>query len=94
MLYDLLAPYAQLNAINSDEIATGSVSRTLGVLAAAMSRWDDATRHFDAATVHNIEMGARPWAAHSQQGYGRLLLAHHAILGTLTSPRCVGLVLG
>jgi tetratricopeptide (TPR) repeat protein len=75
VLYDLLVPYAHLNAINSDEVATGSVSRTLGILAAAMSRWEDASRHFDAAIVRNTEKEARPWVAHSEHNYGRTLLA-------------------
>jgi hypothetical protein len=78
VLYDLLVPYADLNAINADEIATGSVSRTLGVLAAAMSRWDDGSRHFEAAVVHNTDMRARPWVAHAQHDYGRMLLARDA----------------
>jgi hypothetical protein len=78
VLYDLLVPYAHHNAINSDEVATGSVSRTLGVLAGAMSRWDDAARYFDIAIVHNRDMGARPWTAHSQHDYGRMLLARDA----------------
>jgi hypothetical protein len=75
VLYDLLVPYAQLNAINADEIATGSVSRTLGVLASVLSRWDDGARHFEAATVHNQHMGARPWLAHTQHDYAKMLLA-------------------
>jgi hypothetical protein len=78
VLYDLLVPYAHLNAINSDEVATGSVSRTLGVLAAAMSKWDDASRHFEDAVVHNTDMGGWPWIAHSQHDYGRTLIARDA----------------
>jgi uncharacterized protein HemY len=78
VLYDLLAPYEHLNAINADEVATGSVSRTLGVLAAAMSRWDDGSRHFEAAMRHNSDMGARPWVAHTQHDYARMLLARDA----------------
>jgi DNA-binding SARP family transcriptional activator len=78
VLYDLLVPHAHLNAINSDEVATGSVSRTLGVLARALSRSDAAARHFDAAIVHNRDMGARPWTAHAQHDYGRMLLERDA----------------
>jgi hypothetical protein len=77
VLYDLLVPYANLNAINADEVATGSVSRTLGVLAAALSRWKDGTRHFQDAVRHNQNMGAIPWLAHTQHDYARMLLAHH-----------------
>jgi hypothetical protein len=74
VLYDLLVPYAQLNACNADEVATGSVSRTLGVLAATLSRWEDGARHFEAATVDNDHMGARPWLAHTHHDYARMLL--------------------
>ena len=76
VLYDLLVPYAHVNAINSDEVGTGSVSRTLGVLATALSRWEDGTRHFQAAIDHNQNMGALPWLAHTQHDYARMLLAH------------------
>jgi tetratricopeptide (TPR) repeat protein len=75
VLYDLMAPFADLNVANTDEISTGSVSRPLAVLAATMSRWSDASRHFAAAIEHNREMGARPWLAHSYHDYARMLLA-------------------
>ena len=75
VLYDLLVPYAHLNAINADEVGTGSVSRTLGVLAAVLSRWEDGTRHFQAAVGHNQTMGALPWLAHTKHDYARMLLA-------------------
>jgi tetratricopeptide (TPR) repeat protein len=75
VLYDLLVPYADLNTINADEVGTGSVSRTLGVLAAALSRWDGGARHFEAALVHNQHMGTLPWLAHTQHDYARMLLA-------------------
>jgi tetratricopeptide (TPR) repeat protein len=73
ILYELLAPYAHLNAINADEIGTGSVSRPLGVLATTMRAWDDAAQKFEMAMAHNREWGARPWVAHSEHGYGRML---------------------
>ncbi|HEY1358854.1 MAG TPA: BTAD domain-containing putative transcriptional regulator [Thermoleophilaceae bacterium] len=75
VLYDLLVPFAHLNASNADELATGSVSRPLGVLAATLMRWDDATGHFEAALVQNTAMGARPWIAHTRHDYGNMLLA-------------------
>ena len=78
VLYDLLVPYAHLNAVNTDEIATGSVSRPLGVLAAVMSRWDAASRHFESAIAHNAAMGSRPWVAHSRHDFARMLLARAA----------------
>ena len=74
VLYDLLVPYAHLNAINADEAGTGSVSRTLGILATALSRWDDGAQHFEAALTHNQNMGALPWLAHTQHDYAKMLL--------------------
>jgi DNA-binding SARP family transcriptional activator len=74
MLYDLLLPYAQRNATLTGEIAIGSVSHYLGLLAALLGRWDDAERHFEDALEMNGRMTARPWVAHTQEDYGRMLL--------------------
>jgi DNA-binding SARP family transcriptional activator len=75
VLYDLLVPYAHLNAMNVDEVGTGSVSRSLGVAAATLSRWGDAARHFEAALTHNQCMKALPWLAHTQHDHAKMLLA-------------------
>jgi DNA-binding SARP family transcriptional activator len=75
ILYGLLLPYARLNASNSGAGAIGSVSRYLGILASTMSRWDDAQSHFEDALAMNERMGARPWLAHTQHDYARMLLA-------------------
>ncbi len=74
-LYALLSPYAQLNAVDLAEVFRGSVSRYLGLLAALMQRWDDASSHFVYALELNERMGARPWLALTQYDYGRMLLA-------------------
>src|SRR5262249_36120310 len=74
-LYRRLHPYASRNASTADYIATGSVSRHLGVLAAALSRWRDAERHFEDAVAMNAGIGARPSLAHTQQDYARMLVA-------------------
>jgi DNA-binding SARP family transcriptional activator/tetratricopeptide (TPR) repeat protein len=74
ILYDLLLPYAQRNATLTGEIAIGSVSRYLGSLAALLGRWDDAERHFGDALEMNGRMTARPWVAHTQEDFGRMLL--------------------
>jgi hypothetical protein len=78
VLYDLLVPYAHLNAGNADEVATGSVSRTLGILATVLSRWEDGAQHFEAAAQHNDRMGAQPWLAHTHHDYARMLLTRGA----------------
>jgi len=72
--HELLSPYAARNASTADYISTGSVSRPLGVLAATLSRWEEAESHFEDALVMNEMMGARPWVAHTQHDYARTLL--------------------
>src|SRR5215211_903349 len=74
VLYDLLSPYADRNALSVPELSTGSVSRGLGILAKTLGRWDQATRHFEDALAMNARMGARPWLAHTQHDYARMLL--------------------
>jgi tetratricopeptide (TPR) repeat protein len=73
-LYELLLPYARHNATLPPELCRGSVARELGNLAATMSRWDVAVRHFEDALEMNSRMGARPWVAHTQHDYARMLL--------------------
>jgi tetratricopeptide (TPR) repeat protein len=57
------------------EITIGAVSRQLGALAAAMSEFDAAERHFEHALGLNARMGARPWLGHTQHDFARILLA-------------------
>jgi class 3 adenylate cyclase len=75
-LYELLLPYRELNVLFANASACyGSASRYLGTLAALMNRWDDAERHFEDALAMNAAMGARPWLAHTQYQYARMLLS-------------------
>jgi DNA-binding SARP family transcriptional activator/tetratricopeptide (TPR) repeat protein len=74
-LYRLLVPWAALNAVDVAEGLRGSVSRYLGLLATALGRWDDAAHHFEDAIEMNGRMGARPWLAHTQEDYARMLFA-------------------
>jgi DNA-binding SARP family transcriptional activator len=74
-LYELLLPYADRIAVSYGEISIGSVSRYLGILAATVENWDDASRHFEEALAKNQRVGARPWEAHTQIDYARMLLA-------------------
>jgi tetratricopeptide (TPR) repeat protein len=78
LLYDLVAPYADRNALSVPDLSTGSLSRPLGILAAALERRDDATRHFEDALTMNARMGARPWVAHTQRDYAAMLLGRGA----------------
>jgi DNA-binding SARP family transcriptional activator len=75
VLYRLVLPWATLSAADPGEGMRGSMARYLGLLAATLSRPDDAERHFEAAIVANEEMGARPWLALTQRDYARMLRA-------------------
>jgi DNA-binding SARP family transcriptional activator/tetratricopeptide (TPR) repeat protein len=72
-LHELLLPYASLNAIAVPQLALGSTSRPLGMLATLLGRFEDAERHFEEASRMNERMGARPWLAHTHEDYARLL---------------------
>jgi DNA-binding SARP family transcriptional activator len=78
LLYRMLLPYAAFNAADQPEGMRGSVSRYLGLLATATERFDDAQRHFEDAIAMNARMGARPWLAHTQHDYARMLVARDA----------------
>ena len=73
-LYELLLPWADLNVADQPEAFGGAVSRYLGLLAATIERWDEAGAHFEHALAMNARMGARPWLAHTQRDYARMLL--------------------
>jgi DNA-binding CsgD family transcriptional regulator len=75
-LYHLLRPYTGRNVIVGGAVACyGAASRYLGMLAAAMARWDEAEQHFQEALAMNTRTGARPWLAHTQHDYAAMLLA-------------------
>jgi DNA-binding SARP family transcriptional activator len=74
-LYDVLLPYGSLNAVAPIEAALGSAGRALGMLATVLGRFSDAARHFDEALRMNTIMGARPWMAHTEHDYARMLAA-------------------
>ena len=74
-LYELLKPYARCNQLNYVEVCCGSTSRQLGLLAATLSRWQEAEHHFEIAVEMDRRTGARPWLARAQFDYARMLLA-------------------
>jgi DNA-binding SARP family transcriptional activator/tetratricopeptide (TPR) repeat protein len=74
-LYDVLLPYGSLNAVAPIEAALGSASRALGMLATVLGRFADAARHYEEALRMNTRMGARPWVAHAEHDYARMLVA-------------------
>jgi tetratricopeptide (TPR) repeat protein len=75
VLYRLLSPYATYAVVASEWASFGAASRFLGQLAATMGRWQEAESHFDQALAMNARMGAKPWLAHTQFQYARMLLA-------------------
>ena len=75
-LYELLLPYADRVAVSYPEACTGAVARYLGILAATTSRAAAAKRHFEDALAMNEQIGARPWLAHTQHDYARMLITH------------------
>jgi tetratricopeptide (TPR) repeat protein len=75
VLYRLLVPWATLNVADVGEGIRGSVARYLGILATMTKSWPEAELHFDAALAMNERMGARPWLAHTQGDYARMLIA-------------------
>ena len=75
-LYELLLPFAgRTITVGSAAVFYGPVSRHLGLLAATLSRWEEAARHFEESLEMNEKMGARPFAAFSQHEYAGMLLA-------------------
>ena len=76
-LYEALLPYANYNVFAHPDVALGSASRPLGLLATTMSRWDEAGRHFERALEMNARMGPDPgWR--TQRDYARMLIRRGA----------------
>jgi len=78
VLYRALSPYAGYAVVASEWASVGAASRFLGQLAATMGRWQEAESHFEQALAMNARMGAKPWLAHTQFQYARMLLARSA----------------
>ena len=73
VLYGLLRPYADGNAMAAGEVMIGPVARYLGILATTAGRADAAAAHFEDALAIEARIGARPWLAHTQAAYARML---------------------
>jgi class 3 adenylate cyclase/tetratricopeptide (TPR) repeat protein len=77
VLYDALLPYAGL-CITMPGYKSGflgTASLYLGMLAAMLSRPEDAARHLEDALAVHARLGAAPWVARTQFEYATLLLA-------------------
>jgi tetratricopeptide (TPR) repeat protein len=76
ILYDLLLPHRDSCVVLGGLTGNlGAISRSLGGLAAMLSRYDEAERHFEHALAVNARIRARIWVAHTQHEYARMLIA-------------------
>ncbi|MDP9236076.1 MAG: protein kinase [Chloroflexota bacterium] len=73
LLYDALLPYVDRQIVEvGGALMLGSAAYPLGELAAAMSRWADAERHFDHALAFNERIGAWPSLARTRHEYASM----------------------
>jgi DNA-binding SARP family transcriptional activator/class 3 adenylate cyclase len=77
LLYGLLLPWAAFCAADHPEGFRGSIARYLGLLATMTRSWEAAELHFEDALAMNARMGARPWLAHTENDYARMLRARN-----------------
>jgi predicted ATPase len=77
-LYQMLLPRERECVVIGSNTSAGPVSRSLGVLAATMRRWQDAERHFEDALRTTAKLGDKPWLAQTRAQYGEVLLARGA----------------
>jgi DNA-binding winged helix-turn-helix (wHTH) protein/tetratricopeptide (TPR) repeat protein len=103
MLYRLLLPGADRHlVIGLCVVSWGSASRQLGMLAATLQQWQQASMHFRNAISANERIGARPWLAHTMVDYAQMLFccgekegrseAHRLIGNALVIARELGMV--
>jgi predicted ATPase/class 3 adenylate cyclase len=76
VLYRSLLPYAGRHIFPAGNFSyIGSVSGHLALLATTMGQWEEAAQHFEEALKMSVQMGARPYLAHTQRDYARMLIA-------------------
>jgi hypothetical protein len=78
VLYELLLPYRDCNVQVTQAAFWGSSERFLGLLAAAMSRWDTASAHFTSAIAKNEASGCPMAAGVVRRDYTEMLVARRA----------------
>jgi DNA-binding CsgD family transcriptional regulator len=76
VLYDLLAPFASRNVVQSRPRTAmyGSAARYLGLLAATLGRWDDAAHHLEDALTMNARMSSRLYEALTAHDLAAMLI--------------------
>lgn len=75
-IYPVLRPYHDRTVVipmPHPAVCLGAASFYLGLLAAAMARWNDAVEHFESALVANTRLGGGPFVARTQHAYARAL---------------------
>jgi predicted ATPase/DNA-binding CsgD family transcriptional regulator len=78
VLYEMTLPYHAQNIGMAGGVAyCGAVSRYLGMLAATMTRWEEAERHFEYALEMDANTGSWAWLAQTRYEYARMLLARN-----------------
>lgn len=74
----LLLPHAgRYVVVNWGQGFIGPVAHYLALLTTSMHLWDEAEHHFEQALEMGLRIEARPWVAHTQCEYGRMLLLRH-----------------
>jgi tetratricopeptide (TPR) repeat protein len=74
-LYDLVAPHSGLLLVpGAAVLCMGAADRCLGMLATVARRYDDATRHFDAALALESTIHSAVLIARTRYWYGSMLL--------------------
>jgi tetratricopeptide (TPR) repeat protein len=79
VLHELLIPYADRCVITFALLCQGSASRSLGLLATTLSRFEQAAQHFEQALEFNARIRAPIWLAHTQHDYARMLLLRNHV---------------
>jgi eukaryotic-like serine/threonine-protein kinase len=73
-LYELLAPFADRNAISISTMPFGPVAMRLGMVATLLQRWEEAEKHFELAMELSEAMHARAIQARVLVEQARMLL--------------------
>jgi hypothetical protein len=101
IIYKQLKPYKNRLVVFGYGVGSwGSVSRSLGILATTMSRWEDAEEHFKTALALEMRSGMQPWVAWTLLAYARMLVVQGRIsdrgraVELASAARRIGLALG
>jgi tetratricopeptide (TPR) repeat protein len=75
LLYELLSPYADRNAVSITTMPFGPVALRLGMVAAMLGRWEEAERHFELAMERCTRLGTPAITARVLCERSRMLVA-------------------